>query len=35
MEKPSWQARESITRSVSTRQKGHFMVAMIHAVRPP
>jgi hypothetical protein len=29
MEKPSWQARESMTRSLSTRQKGHFMVSII------
>jgi hypothetical protein len=33
IEKPSWQARESMTRSLSIRQKGHFMAAMIHQPR--
>jgi hypothetical protein len=35
IEKPSWQARESITRSLSMRQKGHFMVVIIHQARAP
>src|SRR5688572_11417313 len=34
MAMPSWLDRESITRSLSERQKGHFISALLYTARP-